>query len=138
MQIGELAVASGLSRETLRFYEKRGLLRAQRRGNGYRDYPPEAVDWLCYLRTAQSLGFTLAEIETGLPLLAAPDAPAELLREALLRKLSDIDRRIAGLAALRADLARRLDGQADGRPSACAPVPTAAPGGTTRIARQRR
>src|SRR3712207_2910410 len=55
MQIGELAAATGLSRDTLRFYEARGLLTARRRGNGYRDYPPEAVEWLCYLRTAQSL-----------------------------------------------------------------------------------
>ncbi len=54
MQIGELAAATGLSRDALRFYEARGLLTARRRGNGYRDYPPEAVEWLCYLRTAQS------------------------------------------------------------------------------------
>ena len=74
MQIGEIANATGLSRDTLRFYEKRGLLRARRSANGYRDYPPEAVEWLRYLRLAQSLGFTLAEIEADLPLLAAPDA----------------------------------------------------------------
>jgi len=81
MKIGELASATGLSRDTLRFYEKRGLLQARRRDNGYRDYPPEAVQWLCYLRSAQQLGFTLAEIEAG----------------------------IAALGALRAELARELD-----------------------------
>ena len=109
MQIGELSAATGLSRDTLRFYEKRGLLAERRGGNGYRDYPPEAVEWLRYVRTAQALGFTLAEIETGLPLLAAPDAAAAPLRDALARKLADIDARIAGLAALRAELARRLE-----------------------------
>lgn len=72
MRIGELAEATGLSRDTLRFYEERGLLAARRRGNGYRDYPVEAVEWLCYLRSAQALGFTLAEIEAGVPLLADP------------------------------------------------------------------
>ncbi len=112
MQIGELAAATGLSRDTLRFYEKRGLLLSRRLANGYRDYPPEAVQWLCYLRAAQALGFTLAEIETGLPLLDDPAAAAPLLRaqlrEALTRKLDDIDARIAGLSALRADLAREL------------------------------
>ena len=76
MQIGELATATGLSRDTLRFYEKRGLLLSRRLANGYRDYPPEAVQWLCYLRAAQALGFTLAEIETGLPLLDDPAAAA--------------------------------------------------------------
>jgi DNA-binding transcriptional MerR regulator len=108
MQIGELAAATGLTRDTLRFYEKRGLLLSRRLANGYRDYPPEAVQWLCYLRAAQALGFTLAEIETGLRLLDDPAAAAPLLRDALMRKLEDIDARIAGLSALRADLTREL------------------------------
>ena len=108
MQIGEIADATGLSRDTLRFYEKRGLLRARRSANGYRDYPPEAVDWLRYLRLAQSLGFSLAEIEADLPLLAAPGASAGQLRVALERKLADIDQRIDGLQSLRGELARRL------------------------------
>lgn len=120
MHIGELAAATGLSRDTLRFYERRGLLRARRQANGYRDYPPEAVQWLCYLRSAQALGFTLAEIETGLPLLTAPDSAAPGLREALRRKLDDIDARIAALGALRAGLVRELE-----RPGAVCPLETA-------------
>jgi DNA-binding transcriptional MerR regulator len=108
MRIGELASATGLSRDTLRFYEKRGLVAARRSDNGYRDYPPEAVDWLCYVRTAQALGFTLSEIESGLPLLTNPEESAPQLREALRRKVMEIDERIAGLAALRVDLTRRL------------------------------
>lgn len=114
MQIGEMAQATGLSRDTLRFYEKRGLLRARRGANGYRDYPPEAADWLRYLRTAQQLGFTLAEIEADMPLLAAAGDPAtaDLLRAALARKLGDIDARIAGLTQLRGELLRRMALQA--------------------------
>jgi DNA-binding transcriptional MerR regulator len=110
MQIGEIAEATGLSRDTLRFYEKRGLLRARRSANGYRDYPPEAVDLLRYIRLAQTLGFTLAEIEADLPLLAERDATATApqLRSALERKLADIDQRINGLHLLRGELARRL------------------------------
>lgn len=109
MRIGELAAATGLSRDALRFYEGRGLLAAQRRTNGYRDYPPQAVEWLCYLRTAQALGFTLAEIEAGMPQLADPSGAGPELRAALERKLDDIDARIAGLAGLRASLAAKLD-----------------------------
>lgn len=109
MQIGELALATGLSRDTLRFYEKRGLLTARRRGNGYRDYPPEAADWLRYVRTAQALGFTLSEIEAGLPLLANPEQAGAELREALRRKVAEIDARIAALGSLRAGLVRRLE-----------------------------
>jgi DNA-binding transcriptional MerR regulator len=110
MQIGELSLATGLTRDALRFYEKRGLLVARRRANGYREYPAEAVDWLRYVQVAQALGFTLAEIESGMPVLSSPGDSALALREALRRKLADIDERIAGLAALRADLARRLEG----------------------------
>ncbi|WP_254442071.1 MerR family transcriptional regulator [Duganella vulcania] len=108
MQIGEIASATGLSRDTLRFYEKRGLLRARRSANGYRDYPPEAVNWLRYIKLAQTLGFTLGEIEADLPLLAEPASSAPQLRAALARKLEDIDQRIEGLHALRGELARRL------------------------------
>lgn len=109
MRIGAMVAATGISRDTLRFYEKRGLLRARRTANGYRDYPPEAVGWLRYIRTAQAPGGTLAEIEAELPLLAAPaDTSAPVLRAALAAKLAEIDRRIDGLAALRGELARRL------------------------------
>jgi MerR family copper efflux transcriptional regulator len=108
MRIGQLATATGLSRDALRFYEKRGLLAARRASNSYRDYPPESAQWLRYIRTAQSLGFTLAEIEADLPLLADAAASAPALREALQRKVVDITRRVDGLLALRDELARRL------------------------------
>ena len=78
MLIGELATASGLSREALRFYEQQGLIRARRLDNGYRDYPPEVVTLVQYIRTAQQLGFTLAEIGDRLPAIwdAAEPGPA--------------------------------------------------------------
>lgn len=128
MRIGDIAQATGISRDTLRFYEKRGLLAARRSGNGYRDYAPEAVQWLTYIRTAQALGFTLAEIEADLPLLADPASSADAIRTALRAKLAEIDRRIAGLAALRADLSDRLDNLAECplRPSPL-PAPLPAP-----------
>ena len=132
MRIGELAAATGLSRDTLRYYEKRGLLVARRGGNGYRDYPAEAADWLRYIRTAQALGFTLQEIEADLPLLVAPDtdgaATAAALRTALQAKLAEIDRRIDGLQLLRGELVRRLGArmaECPLRPAAQAPAPPA-------------
>ena len=120
MQIGELAEATGLSRDTLRYYERRGLLAARRSDNGYRDYPEEAADWLRYIRMAQALGFTLQEIEADLPLLAAPArdsaATAAALRAALQAKLAEIERRIGGLQDLRGELARRLSAQMEDCP----------------------
>lgn len=85
-----------------------GELREHEQPQHRRDYPPEAVEWLCYLRTAQSLGFTLAEIEAGMPVLSDPASSGMELRAALERKLADIDARIAGLVELRAALAHRL------------------------------
>jgi DNA-binding transcriptional MerR regulator len=62
MQIGTLSTRTGLSRDSLRFYEKRGLLPARRAINGYRDDPEEAVQWLGHGRTARQFGFRRAEI----------------------------------------------------------------------------
>lgn len=109
MQIGELAAATGLSRDTLRYYEKRGLIRAIRRPNGYRHYPEASVFLLNYVRTAQRLGFTLAEIEAELPQLAGAGEDDARVSNLLRSKIASIDGRIAELQSLRDDLARRLD-----------------------------
>ncbi len=107
MRIGELAARVGLSRDALRFYEQVGILTSERRPNGYREYPPEAVPWLEYVRTAQALGFSLAEIaEHGEELSDAPDQ-AEALSALFADKIRIIDTRMAELAALRAELTAR-------------------------------
>jgi MerR family transcriptional regulator, copper efflux regulator len=108
MLIGELSQATGLSREALRFYEQAGLIQSRRLANGYRSYVPEAVEIVRYIRTAQQLGFTLAEIHNKLPLISEGDNATELLHGFLREKLSDIDERIAQLQALRAALASRM------------------------------
>lgn len=109
MRIGDLAAVTGLSRDAIRFYEKAGLLDSARLANGYRDFPPEAVAWLHYVRTAQALGLTLAEIARhGERLRDSPDAEAGLTA-LLAEKIAVIDERVAGLLALRADIAERVD-----------------------------
>lgn len=63
LTIGALAASAGVGRETIRYYERKGLLEEPpRSGAGYRQYPAEAVDRLRFIRRAQELGFTLAEI----------------------------------------------------------------------------
>ena len=107
MRIGELAARVGLTRDALRFYEQVGILTSERRANGYREYPPEAVPWLEYVRTAQALGFSLAEIaDHGEELSEAPDQ-AEALSALFADKIRVIDTRMAELAALRAELTAR-------------------------------
>ncbi|QAX83174.1 MerR family transcriptional regulator [Pseudomonas sp. DTU12.3] len=111
MRIGQLAQACAVSRDTLRFYEQRGLIAAQRSANGYRDYPPEMVQLVLYIKTAQRLGFTLGEIGDSVAALwNAPDpdnAVAQLLRD----KLQLIETRMRELDVLRLELQLRL-GQA--------------------------
>ncbi|MFE9204606.1 MerR family transcriptional regulator [Micromonospora sp. NPDC007230] len=108
MRIGELAVQAGMSTDTIRFYEKVGLLAGRRLPNGYRDLPPETVVWLHYIRTAQQLGFSLAEIaRNGEQLRDSPDT-AEALSALFTEKINVIDARMAELAALRDDLAARI------------------------------
>ncbi|MFD0369878.1 MerR family transcriptional regulator [Streptomyces sp. NPDC127114] len=120
MLIGELAAATGMARDTIRFYEKRGLVTGERRPNGYRDFPPETVPWLLYVRTAQTLGFSLAEIaRVGAELRDAPDS-AERLSALFEEKIRVVDERMAELAQLRAELEARVG---DGCPLALASGP---------------
>jgi len=108
MLIGDLAAASGLTRETLRFYEKQGLIRSRRLANGYRDYAPETAMLVGYIRTAQQLGFTLAEIGRNLPTLWDRAEPGAVVTQVLTEKLAEIDERIDALRSLREDIATRL------------------------------
>ncbi|MDH6229087.1 MULTISPECIES: MerR family transcriptional regulator [Streptomyces] len=108
MRIGELAARTGVTRDTIRFYEKVGLVAGRRLANGYRDFPPETVAWLQYVRAAQTLGFSLAEIaRTGEELRGMPDA-AEALSALFEEKIKLVDARMSELAALRAELAERV------------------------------
>lgn len=106
MRIGELARRAGVSPDTLRFYEARGLIAADRRSNGYRDYPTGELARLALIRQAKALGFSLAEI--GVLLDQIGGEPAEVA--ALLQpKLDEIDARIAAMTSLRQLLADRID-----------------------------
>lgn len=108
MLIGELAAACGVSRDTLRFYERQGLVRGKRLENGYRDYPPEAVMLVGYIRTASALGFSLAEVGQHLPAIWDTQDPGPAIAAVMRDKLSELDARIAALQALRQQLAERV------------------------------
>lgn len=107
MRIGVLAERTGVSRDALRFYERRGLIAADRHQNGYRDYPEGVVALVGLIRQAQGLGFSLGEISALLEGLGGGASQAEI--EAVLReKLTEIDARMAALGALRAVVETRL------------------------------
>ena len=110
MTIGALAEASGVSVDTIRFYERRGLLPPPpRTAGGFRDYGPEAVGRLAAVARAKALGFTLAEAATLLRLREAPEADAAEVREAAARRLAETEAAIAELERQRDDLAQLVD-----------------------------
>jgi DNA-binding transcriptional MerR regulator len=104
VNIGELAKRTGLTSSRIRFYESAGLLTAvERRPNGYRTYPQQAVLVLELIATAQKAGFSLEEIRTLMPSDLERWQHAELV-EALRRKVADIEALEARLAASKAQL----------------------------------
>lgn len=104
MNIGELAKRSGLSPSRIRFYESIGLLKmVERRPNGYRNYPPEALVLLELIATAQKAGFSLDEIRALVP-TDLENWQHDTLLETLRRKVADIEALEARLAQSRKQL----------------------------------
>lgn len=97
---GELARAAGVSPDTLRHYESKGLLPAPARAaNGYRQYPPEALGRVRLVRRAVALGFTLDELARVVKRRDQGGAPCREVRELAARKLALLERRLAELSA---------------------------------------
>lgn len=112
--IGRLARAADVGVETIRFYEREGLLAPPARtASGYRLYPPATAERLGFIRRAKALGFSLAEIRELLE-LAAPDGERARVKSITKDKLAEIDQRIAELQRMRtalADLSRQCSGR---------------------------
>jgi MerR family copper efflux transcriptional regulator len=108
MTIGKAAREAGVGVETVRFYERRGLIDQPPRpaNGGFRVYPEQTVERICFIRQAQELGFSLAEIAELLSLRADPSADCADVRGHAEAKLDEVDRKIAGLEHLRSALAQ--------------------------------
>jgi DNA-binding transcriptional MerR regulator len=108
MRIGELAGRAGVNIETLRYYERRGLLAEPPRGpNGHREYDEETVRFVKAVKEAQGLGFTLSEIAEHARLTRGGDAQ-ESIRIRLAQKIDEVDAKLASLQRVRDELARVL------------------------------
>ena len=96
MLIAEVERLSGLSRDTIRYYERIGLLApAPRASNGYRAYEPHTLVVLGFIRSAQQIGFSLEQVRAALPHLRHPPERCEDLLSALRAKREDILAQIA-------------------------------------------
>lgn len=113
LRTGEVAERAGVNVQTLRYYERRGLLTEPVRTNGgHRVYPPDTVALLNVIKAAQRLGFTLDEVadllDTGRRRHPAPD-----LRQRAVDKITEIDQRIADLSTIRATLTQLVEARCD-------------------------
>ncbi|HJT27675.1 MAG TPA: heavy metal-responsive transcriptional regulator [Pyrinomonadaceae bacterium] len=106
---GELAELAGVSRDTLRHYERKGVLSRPFRGhNGYRIYPPEALQRVQLVRRALSVGFTLDELAKVLKVRDAGGAPCEEVRKLAAQKLLNVQDQLRELTKLQDDLQATL------------------------------
>ena len=107
MRIGELAKATGTKAETIRYYEREGILpAADRTDSNYRDYSQNHLAALTFVRRARGLGFSMAQVRELLALSDHDEKPCEDVDQLVLQQLSDVDSKIADLTTLREELAQ--------------------------------
>jgi DNA-binding transcriptional MerR regulator len=120
LKIGDVAKRTGIGIETLRFYERSGLLnRPARTEGGYRLYDAEALETLDFIKRAQALGFTLDEIKRIIAESRAGQSPCAEVREVVRLRLAELDEKMAQMQRYRDELTRTLKdwdkrGEADG------------------------
>ena len=120
MKIGEVSRRTGVGIETLRFYEKSGLLDAPRRTySGYRVYDADILDRIGFIKQAQVLGFTLTEIARLIQHKQKGESPCEEVREIVETRLGELEERIRQMEQYRRELTATLQewervGHADG------------------------
>ena len=120
MWISQTAREAGVNAQTLRYYERRGLLpRPPRRGSGYREYPADAVRIVRFIKKAQELGFSLDEIEELVRLRGVRRGERHRVRAIAERKIADIDQKIAHLQSMRAALDRLVESCHNGGDADC-------------------
>ncbi|MDG6103903.1 MerR family transcriptional regulator [Dactylosporangium aurantiacum] len=113
LRTGEVAERAGVNIQTLRYYERRGLLREPSRSTGgHRLYPPDTVALLNVIKAAQRLGFTLDEVAELLD-AGRRRHPTTDLRQRAIQKIAEIDARIADLVAIRGTLSDVVDARCD-------------------------
>jgi DNA-binding transcriptional MerR regulator len=115
MRIGEVAKDSGVTVDTVRFYERVGVLPPpERRPSGYRDYAPNTVERIRLTRELQAIGFTLADVVDALAAHDAGGATCESERWRLEAVLGRVDAKLAELNAVRHRIVQAQEACADG------------------------
>lgn len=109
MRANEVTKLTGVGKDTLRYYEKIGLISTPPRNtNAYRDYPNSCLEELKFIKMAQSVGFTLNEIKPAIPFLANPKPGCPLLTKAMVDQIERIEEKIVELETSKGTLKRWL------------------------------
>ena len=128
MKIGELAALTGVTPDTLRFYEKQGLIEpAGRTESRYRHYGEQAVNRIRFIKSAQSLGFGLRDIAKLLPQLDQGQLKRSDIEAQLTTKLADIDAQINRLQTLKQEVLETLNGLSCAQDAALKPTQATRP-----------
>ncbi|MWV26826.1 MULTISPECIES: MerR family transcriptional regulator [Sphingomonadales] len=109
MRIGELAKATGTKAETIRYYEREGVLPvADRTDSNYRDYSDSHLATLTFVRRARGLGFNMVQVKELLMLSDHDDKPCEDVDQIVRDHLEDVERKILDLQSLHGELGQLL------------------------------
>lgn len=123
LTIGQVAAAARVNRETIRYYERRGLVASPRRtASGYRQYAEDAVSRLRFIKHAQELGFSLGEIHELLDLRVRRGAACGTVERKTRKKIELVQQRIRDLQRMRRTLERLAAACAARRPTDDCPI----------------
>ena len=123
LTISQLAKHAGVNVETVRYYERRGLLPAPlRSASGYRQYSQDDVAYLRFIRRAQTLGFSLKEIVELLALRVAPETTCEDVRKQAQHKMADVEAKIHTLNRIKGALQQLIVACSGQGPTSACPI----------------
>ena len=110
LTIGQVAQKTGMGIETIRFYERKGLIaEPPRKESGYRQYQPEILDRLAFIQQAKALGFSLGEIHELMSLRHRPDTSSRDIKKIAVVRLADIEQKIKALRRMQRALKKLVD-----------------------------
>ena len=119
----QLAKTVAVNIETLRYYERRGLIpEPQRKESGYRQYSPDYIVRIHFIQKAKALGFTLEEIKDLLSLRVDPQTSCEQVRERAAAKMLEIEQKIAALKKMKSALRKLAASCHSGGPAGECPI----------------
>ncbi|OYX16836.1 MAG: MerR family transcriptional regulator [Sphingomonadales bacterium 32-67-7] len=131
LTIGKLAAATGVNVETIRYYERAGLIASPARTDGnYRSYGNDDVVRLRFIRRTRDLGFSLEQVRALLSLSGQRDRDCGTVEVIATEHLAEVDRKIADLTALRRELADAVSGCSGGTMAECRILEAFAPAAT--------